>query len=943
MFTREFCKMEEFQTEVIQDNGVKSRPKSIFSVIHRPNNYISCLPKADWSALYSVSLAPRTISSLITSIDQRFPQDRYLYSSYRARLCPLAMEDGQAISRGELSHLTLGGQASDVIVRLIRIWDCIIPPVNMFVGIDFLVVDCQIVELTEPVQAFPREYFCFASYEDLIARDNQSWYLTDILGRLEAVTDVTPSILPNNKGTVFKRDLYLTLLTGQRVTVRLWDPKVDDLDVTYIIQLRYKPLLAIAGLHIKQYQGDHHCAVLPPRSIYCVFYPIIYFPVTKQRGSCIGYKCINSCSATRIYVDPNNRVAVEARQRFPLDGSMVDFISGDGFDNDHRFSFHDAHRTTVQQLLYTNLAAVKGMKFRVLGRIVRLEPRAGWYYYSCQRCGLGIKRLNSVYNCRIHGLTVSRRNLRISLIIEHAGFKLKVVVFGTLAHRLTGLDTTMLHFAQRLNCTTIPVDTVKLINMKYDFVLGVLGRNIGPGSYRVNIYVSLLSLMVSAFDSLMTTIINYNDYFTLSFYHCPWISMNVIIDVFFVSYTGVLYVSYCIMTTFSGEVELNLDYPNMRANHQATVGCEGILREIIKLIIAARLPALDEVSKLTIFKWFQLNQSELPTPEQTIMKLQHGHIQQEIYTRGLSNYLSPIMTGKKPVTDPCSFLLKSLTPKILLNGDFHRVFLITTQANYEMHVNLEYSVKPVCATTIHEVGFILQTFNDNSTKQPCNICKRSWGPSTSSSIQPVKTRILLYNAMGAASLDAAGFCGGSWMIWNTAITEVEIIQKASSKLTARVKMDQQLDLAIGNAVLVLPPRAQLPYATRELIVMLENLLGITYPIIVEDIPHQIMIRPELCEISKLVLGIHLRTRTHTPDSRTIVLTWLGLQADDIPTIRIILLRMQQPHILSGLLQNGLVNYSLPLFIIHDRAPSLADIHLQEAEHNFMIDSGDRDT
>ncbi|OMP07941.1 Nucleic acid-binding protein [Corchorus olitorius] len=356
------------------------------------------------------------------------------------------MDNGQAIFQGELSTLRFGGQPNSVVVRLIRIWDCIIPPLNMFVGIDFLVVDSQVG-------------FGMHGCIPLDAADIcRSWYLTDVLGLLEAITDVTECTLPNNKGIVFKRDIYLTLLTldhipyicncGERVIVRLWNPKVDDLDVTSIALLGYKPLLAIAGLHIKQYQG-------------C--------------------KCINSCSTTRIYVDPNIQETIQARERSLLDGSMVEFISGDLTDIGHKFSFHDAQRRTVEQLLYTNPAAIKGLKFRVLAKIVQLDLKAGWYYYSCQQCSLGLKRLNNADHCRIYGLTVPRRNLRLSLILEHAGFKLRVVVFGTLAHRLTGLDATMLHFAQKINWKVIPVDTTSIINMEYDFVLGVLKRSTGCG------------------------------------------------------------------------------------------------------------------------------------------------------------------------------------------------------------------------------------------------------------------------------------------------------------------------------------------------------------------------------------------------------------------------------------------------------------------------------
>ncbi|OMP07942.1 hypothetical protein COLO4_06919 [Corchorus olitorius] len=242
-----------------------------------------------------------------------------------------------------------------------------------------------------------------------------------------------------------------------------------------------------------------------------------------------------------------------------------------------------------------------------------------------------------------------------------------------------------------------------------------------------------------------------------------------------------------------GQVEMNLDYPNMQPNH---------------LFV-------------------------LPIPEETVKKLQHGHIQKEIYIPGLANYLAPISKPKTPITDPFYVHLKSAKPRLSLDGDHHRVFLVTTAPNYGIRLSLQFSVNPLSATTNHKLGLNLQLKKDNWNEQPCKICKRS--PNSSIRYVPpsIQTRLMLYNATGAASasfplelakhhrnfqphiviitetrlparhakriassfeldqfhgLDALGLCRGSWIAWKGAFANVDVIDKAPCKLTVDFKL-----------------------------------------------------------------------------------------------------------------------------------------------------------
>ncbi|OMP09515.1 Nucleic acid-binding protein [Corchorus olitorius] len=262
----------------------------------------------------------------------------------------------QMTSKFDLRDLCDGGVQCFIIVRIVRLWDSIIPPHSYFVGIDFLAVDSESIshqgyamhgcipldiaddfraKLTEgriyrisnfevrprgkkthlaiPCQrllffnvstkvdeilhherSIPYYYFSFASYNDIMTRSNDTFYLIDIIGILDVMTDVVLVELSNNRGTVYKRELFLSLPCGNQVRITIWGPKIHDLDIAIIIRLPYKPVLSVSSLSVKD---------------------------------CRGFVHINSCSATKFHIDPNVIEVTQLRQRFPYDGSMVDLKS----------------------------------------------------------------------------------------------------------------------------------------------------------------------------------------------------------------------------------------------------------------------------------------------------------------------------------------------------------------------------------------------------------------------------------------------------------------------------------------------------------------------------------------------------------------------------------------------------------------------------------------
>ncbi|OMO50956.1 Nucleic acid-binding protein [Corchorus capsularis] len=146
----------------------------------------------------------------------------------------------------------------------------------------FFNVSTQINEVREGVSKFPDYYFKFASYDQVMIRNEKCYCLTDVIVVLGQTTDVKPIVLNNNKGSVDKRDIFLTLISGKKIRITVCDPKILELDITGIIRMGYKPVLAIDGLYIKDNSGN---------------------------------KQINTCSTTKFYLDIDIHEACDVRKR----------------------------------------------------------------------------------------------------------------------------------------------------------------------------------------------------------------------------------------------------------------------------------------------------------------------------------------------------------------------------------------------------------------------------------------------------------------------------------------------------------------------------------------------------------------------------------------------------------------------------------------------------
>ncbi|OMO54926.1 Nucleic acid-binding protein [Corchorus olitorius] len=383
-------------------------------------------------------------------------------------------------SKTHLAQLKDGGQRGYIVVKIVRLWDCIIPPSNTFTGIDFLAgfamhgtipsdladdfrslfkegkiykirifevgprmkkthivvpletllffnVSTMLDEVTDYIERIPGFYFNFASYDQVMQRNEKTYHMTDLIGILQGATDVKPIVLSNNRGSVDKRDIFFILLSGEKLKITLWDPKLMDLNITDVIRLGYKPVLALGRIYIKDNQG--------------------------------GNKQFNSCSGTKFYLDPQIPQAAEVRAKFPVDGRPIELISSADADANQEYTYPDAVEKTIQDLLYMNSAVIKGLKFKVRGKVLQFQTKQGWYYTSCRDCTYGVKPTPSGYRCdNGHGITPKKMSLRVSLII---------------------IDD--LTIAEKLDTKNIPAIANKILNKEFEFILGISDQTYTSG------------------------------------------------------------------------------------------------------------------------------------------------------------------------------------------------------------------------------------------------------------------------------------------------------------------------------------------------------------------------------------------------------------------------------------------------------------------------------
>ncbi|OMO99930.1 hypothetical protein COLO4_13019 [Corchorus olitorius] len=256
--------------------------------------------------------------------------------------------------------------------------------------------------------------------------------------------------------------------------------------------------------------------------------------------------------------------------------------------------------------------------------------------------------------------------------------------------------------------------------------------------------------------------------------------------------------------------QAEMSYPNRHHGYNHAIRRKSALRETIKLLIGMYSQKIDMKSKESLLTWLDFSNFEIPSGEEIPQRLQHNHIQHEIYTRGLANYFNLVLTMKQQIQQPERVEMNGGFPAIEFVGDTERLMFITTEPNYDFRIMLKFSINPLTGRASHTLELLMDFLGNSLGGASCSTCGKSPISSPFDLEIPTATRILVYNAAGAGnenfseylashyfnenphltivtetrlsgtesrkarenlifeqshSLNASGFCGGLWLLW----------------------------------------------------------------------------------------------------------------------------------------------------------------------------------
>ncbi|OMO96408.1 hypothetical protein CCACVL1_04974 [Corchorus capsularis] len=274
--------------------------------------------------------------------------------------------------------------------------------------------------------------------------------------------------------------------------------------------------------------------------------------------------------------------------------------------------------------------------------------------------------------------------------------------------------------------------------------------------------------------------------------------------------------------------EMGLDYPTKHPGHAHAVRKNPALRELVRLLIAVEAEMLDFASWQVLSIWLDFDHDKIPPNQQATIGLQHRDMLEQLYSRGLTNFYNPPITLKNPLTRLEKMRLSKENPKIVLDGNADTLLLAITHPNLGFRISASFRFEPFTKSPVHSIELVFKESEENSDGGVSGSPIAS--PSDISAMIPL--RLLVCNARGAGntdfpeyiahhyynqrphmtiftetrlsgknakkirnslafdrsvSLDASGFSGGLWLLWNQDDSDVNVLSKGSYEIRTNVQ------------------------------------------------------------------------------------------------------------------------------------------------------------
>ncbi|OMO49585.1 hypothetical protein CCACVL1_30914 [Corchorus capsularis] len=422
------------------------------------------------------------------------------------------------------------------------------------------------------------------------------------------------------------------------------------------------------------------------------------------------------------------------------------------------------------------------------------------------------------------------------------------------------------------------------------------------------------------------------------------------------------------------ESQMGIIFPYLSIEDSPKIRTNPMLRQVMQLNVAMYVNQCDAHTKDVIMRWLELTPNDLPKGIEITAMLQHDHILYELYSRGLADYINPQLSvrGMRPQLQ--LMYLEEDVVRLKLAGCEEKTILVTTQPTAEARLMLSFSIDVQSGIPTHNIDLALHVEHEFPFAVGCSVCVQAHHESPR--VQPVPLTMFSYNACGAAnpavedhlihtvldhdvhfaivtetrtfgeqgrelrdsigflrgeSLDAEGYCGGSWILWDPNIINIEILSKTRYEIFAMIKIidDPMEGIRMYNPP---PPKDRLPLPAKKIIETLESQLSITYPTTTLDDSPEVREIPILRSIVGLIVASAQQIPQLARPIQAILRNWLRLHYTEIPRGQAAAELLEDRDVLKQLYSRGLANKYRPILCLQTTDQ---DIKIMEARHGIV--------
>ncbi|GJV30357.1 DNA helicase [Tanacetum coccineum] len=292
---------------------------------------------------------------------------------------------------------------------------------------------------------FPEHHFELISYNQLSSRvpyqdkqDSKMIYpiLTDYLGRVRSISDITPFQDASGRQK-YRRKVDIESLDGNVVEFTMWDDLATQFNKEEIEKLPPPIIIVVSSCRVTKYRDVQ----------------------------------LSATPATYYYINPKNQEAENAYKMFEDKYSLNPPLQVTNYRYDDPEQEKTRNRQTLYALLQQNSITFKGVRFTCEAMITSLNNKRSWSYASCSQCSKASTKRNGVNTCEDHGEQeppTYRYNFKVTVADGTA--TAEFTFFTAAGQKITGHPCSYLKQKYEPTDTSqLPVEMVNTIGEKHIF------------------------------------------------------------------------------------------------------------------------------------------------------------------------------------------------------------------------------------------------------------------------------------------------------------------------------------------------------------------------------------------------------------------------------------------------------------------------------------------